>query len=239
MFLHRHSLKRTLLLLLKLLYIKSLYHENEFSSWIFLLVAGYSLREHHRLYRLMLLGDLSGKCYMPVTESLHEFRQSLLQLVRSLIHHHGPSLTLHLLENPRPVLLVIWKKCLKCKSSCRKPRAYECRYTCTGTWNRRNFKSGIKSLSHKLLPGIRYTWSSRIGYDCHILSLLHLLNENLRLVVFVVFMITRHRGLDLKMIEQLDTVSCILRRYHIHLFKNPDGPVCHILKIAYRCRHQV
>ena len=159
--------------------------------------------------------------------------------MRSLIHHHGPSLTLHLLENPRPVLLVIWKKCLKCKSSCRKPRAYECRYTCTGTWNRRNFKSGIKSLSHKLLPGIRYTWSSRIGYDCHILSLLHLLNKNLRLVVFVVFMVTRHRRMNLKMIQQLNAVSRILCRNQIDLLQNTDCTEGHILQISNWCCTQI
>ena len=187
----------------------------------------------------MFLGDLSRKCYMPVTECLHEFRQSFLQLVRGLIHHHCPRLTLHLLENPRPVLLVIWKKRLKCESSGRKSGADECRYACARPRHRCNLKPCGKSLSHKLLPGIRYTRSSGISDNCNALSLLHFLNENLCLIVFVVFMIACHRSLDLEMIEQLDTVSCILRRYHIHLGKNPDSPVCHILKIAYRCCHQI
>ena len=68
---------------------------------------------------------------------------------------------------------------------------------------------------YKLLPRIRDPRRPRIRNQCDIESFAHLIHQLIRFLDLIVLVIARHRRPDLKMIQQLDGISGILRRNQI------------------------
>ena len=71
---------------------------------------------------------------------------------------------------------------------------------------------------HQFLSRIRNTRCSCIRDQRNLLSLLHQTDQIMTFIDLVIFMITGHRRRNLKMIQQFDTVSRILRRDQIYFF---------------------
>ena len=57
--------------------------------------------------------------------------------------------------------------------------------------------------------------------------------------MLIIFMMALHRGMNIKMLKQDSTRARILCQNKICLFKHLDGPKCHIVEIADRCRHYI
>ena len=72
-----------------------------------------------------------------------------------------------------------------------------------------------------------------------ILSIQQLSYQLVRFFYFIVLVVTGHRCVDVEMIQQLDTVTGILRRDHIHRLQGLQHPRCHITQISDRRRTQI
>ena len=88
----------------------------------------------------------------------------------------------------------------------------------------------------KLTGKERYGRRPCIGYERNIFSRIQLVYQIICFFNFIVFVIAGHRRPDFKMIQQADTVPCILRGYQIHLPQRFQHTGRHVLQISDGCR---
>ena len=69
--------------------------------------------------------------------------------------------------------------------------------------------------AHEVFPRIRDPRRPRIRNQCDVESFAHLIHQLIRFLDLIVLVIARHRRPDLKMIQQPDGISGILRRNQI------------------------
>ena len=156
--------------------------------------------------------------------------------MRCFIDHHRTRLPRQLRKYRLPFFFIHRQKRFKCKSSGCLPRRDQCIDRRTRPRHRNHFDSCLIALLRDFLSRIGNSRRSGIRNHCNIHAFQKLAYKHLCFFIFIMFMIASHRRLDVEMIEQLDTVSRVLRRDQIYLSKQPHRPVGHILQIAdWRC----
>ena len=163
---------------------------------------------------------------------LQKLLQCLLKSMRSLIDHCSPGLILQFLQHCFSLFFIRREKCFKAESSGRLSGDHQRSHTGTGSRKCSHRHTCISAHTHKFLSRVGDAWHPCISDQGHILSFQHLAHQDPSLFYFVIFMITGHGSMDVKMIQKLDTVSRILRCDHIHPIQCPHHPVSHIFQIT-------
>ena len=167
---------------------------------------------------LMLLSQFPANGCPAVSQSLQQFFQCSYQTVRCLIQNDSTHFCLQFFQNRLLFLLIRWQKRFKTKSSGGQSRQRQRRNTCRRSRKGCNLDSRFIAQAYQIFTRIRNPRCTGIRNQCYIFSFLHLFNQIICLIDLVIFMITGHRRLDLKMIQQFNTVSRILCRNQIYFF---------------------
>ena len=187
----------------------ALYDNNALSLWLSLPEMIQRLCQRRGKRSLMLLGQFPANGCPALSQCLQQFFQCPYQPMRCLIQNDGPHFCFQFFQNRLFLLLIRWKKCFKTESSGGQSRQRQRRNACSRSRKGRNLNSSLVAQPYQILTRIRNARCTGIRDQCHIFSFLHLLNQVICLIDLIIFMITGHRRLNLKMIQQLDTVSCI------------------------------
>ena len=154
MFFDRNLLKRCLRLVLDFFLASALDDKNAFAFRIFLFVAGDGIFNRGLPCRLVFLGQFPAECQPPVAKRLQQLPQRFQQMMRRLVHDHGSCLVFQPLQRQFMFFFIRRKKRFKHKSSRRKSRQRQCRYTRTRPRQTRHFDSGFVCHFHQLLPRV-------------------------------------------------------------------------------------
>ena len=154
MFLNRNFLKRSLRLVLDFFLASAFDHKNAFALRIFLLVAGNGIFYCGLPCCLMLFRQFPTQCQAAVAKDFQQFPQRFQQMMRRLVHDHGSCLVFQPLQRQFMFFFIRRKKRFKHKSSRRKSRQRQCRYTRTRPRQTRHFDSGFVCHFHQLLPRV-------------------------------------------------------------------------------------
>ena len=239
MFFDRNLLKRCLRLVLDFFLASALDDKNAFAFRIFLFVASDGIFNRGLPCRLVFLGQFPAECQPPVAKRLQQLPQRFQQMMRRLVYDHRPRLVFQPFQRQFMFFFIRRKKCFEDKSSRRKSRQCQCRHTRACARQACHFDACLVRHLHQLLTRIRNSRCSGIRDQRDICSRQQLLHQLAALVVFVVFVITRHRRMNLKMVQQLNAVSRILRRDQIDLLQNADCTEGHVLQISNWCCTQI
>lgn len=136
-------------------------------------------------------------------------------MMRRLVDDDRARLIDQLREHCCPLFFLSRQKRLKRKPSGRLPRHRECCDTCRRSRQRRHLNPFLIADAHEVFPRIRDPRRPRIRNQCDVESFAHLIHQLIRFLDLIVLVIARHRRPDLKMIQQLDGISGILRRNQI------------------------
>ena len=163
-------------------------------------------------------------------------------MVGSLVEDNGTGLPFQLVQYPLPLFLIRpfrWKKGLKAEAPGRKSgHGQRCD---AGRRARKggHFNPRRSALAHEFLSGIGDSRCSRIRNQSDIHSFSELIHQIDSFLHLIILMVARHRGLYIKMIQKLDAVPGILRRYQIYFPERLEHAVCYILQISDRRRTKI
>ena len=240
MLFHRHALGDGILFLtLQLTSASSLNHQNILASRLFFSIRPERLPDCRLFDCLMLLGQLSRQRDIPVSQRAEQLLECPDKPVRRLVQHDGSRLRLQLLQNLRPFFFVHRKKGLKAEPPCRFAGADKRIHRRAGSRDRRNSNPILKCHADQIFPGVGNARCPCVRHDSNILPLEQTVDQDMCLAQLVVFMVARHRGMDVKMIQQLDTSPCILRCNQIDLSERSNRPWRHIFQVSDRRRDQI
>ena len=159
--------------------------------------------------------------------------------MRSLVNDDRSRLIHKILKHFAPLFFIGRKETLEHKSSRVYPRHCQRRYQCARSGERCHPYPCLVAHISQHLTGIGYRGSSRIGDQRNIFSVPHLIDKFVCLIIFIIFMITGKRYFDIKMIEQLNAVSRILRGNDINISQRFKNTLCYVPEVSYRCCAQI
>ena len=212
-----HLLPARLILRLDLLDGFALDDDHALALRLIFRIIRHRLRKRRPECRLVFLRQLPADGRLSIPQRLVKLRESPQKVVRRLVKHNRARLILKLCKHPLVLLLVRRKKCLKTEPSRRKSRNNQRRNTRHRSRKRGYFNSRLAALAHQLLARIRNTRRPGVRDAGNIHARFQLLHQHTRLLDLIVLMVARHRCMNIKMIQKLNTVPRVLRRNQIHL----------------------
>ena len=167
-----------------------------------------------------------------------KLRQSFYQSVGRLIEHHGTTLLGQCLQAGHPSFL-LWKETFKTELLIRQSGSHQCRYKSCRSRQALHFDAVTHTLSDYQKARVGYTRRTCIRNQSYSFSPLYSINNTFNRFMFIKFMVRLHRILYFEVFQQYAGGTCILSKYQIHFFQNPDSTECHIFQISYRGRHYI
>ena len=155
--------------------------------------------------------------------------------MRRLVEHAGTGFRLQAVKDLLLFLFICRQKAFKTETSGRQSRHGQGSDTGAGTRKRRYFDTFIQAHPDQFFSGIRDTRRTGICHEGDVFSLLHLTDQIFGLIILIIFMVTCHRHMDIKMIEQFDAAPGILRRDQVCIFKCFQHAEGDIFQITDRC----
>ena len=139
-------------------------------------------------------------------------------MVWRLIYDQCSCIVFQFLQYRRAFFFLFWQKCLKGKTTGRKPGQSQCGNACRCSRKGCHFDALFIADPHQIFARIGDTRRTRIRDQRDICALLHLFHQLIRLVHFVIFMIAGQWCLYIKMVQQMDGISGILCCDQIYFF---------------------
>ena len=138
--------------------------------------------------------------------------------MRCFVDNHSSCLFRQFVQNCLSFFFICRKKCFKCESSCGQSGNGQRCDACCCPRNCCHSDSCFLTHRHQFLSRIRDSRCSRICDQCDIFTIFQVLDQRMRFRNFIVFMITGHRCVNIKMIQKLNAIASILCCDQINFF---------------------
>ena len=167
----------------------------------------------------MLFGKLPADGSPPgFSQNLPQFFQGPKQTVGGLIEHRGAEFLFQLPQNFSPLFFVLGQKGLKGKSPGRQSGKHQPGDTGSRPRHCRHRDPRLQGHSRQLLPRVGDPGHAGVGNQGDFHALPHFFHQFPAFFDFIILVVAGHGSVDLKMVQQLDAVSGILRRDQIRFF---------------------
>ena len=120
------------------------------------------------------------------------------------------------------------KKTLKVKTVVGQAGIDQCRHKGSSTRKALHFHPHLNALSDQQKPGIRNTGCNCIRDQSYRFPCQNAGSNLFNHFMLIKLVVGLHAGLNVKMLQQMRSGTCVLRKNQITLFQNPEGSQCDV-----------